>query len=169
MVKPVMFKTQILKLQMFMNVNYLLIPKSVVHEFGGISKTRLFCEVNKKIKFQCGMMPLNNGQAYITLNKQRMKELGLKTGDFAKVTLQVDSSKYGMEISDELKEILKQDPEGNERFHKLSPGKQRNIIFYVDSVKSSQLKIDRAIKLLTNLKNCPPEKETMRRIFGIAD
>jgi hypothetical protein len=43
---------------------------------------------------------------------------------------------------------------------------QRYIIHYVASVKSSQLKIDRAFLLLTNLKKLPKGKETFRAMLG---
>ncbi len=162
------FSTPIEQLEMLMNVNYLHIPPSVVKKAGGLGKNKRFiCRVNDTLEFQCGMMPLKKGSAYITLNKQRMKQLDVRTGDVVDVRLVEDNSKYGMPVPKELEEVLKQDPEGDERFHKLTPGKQRNIIYYVTSVKSSQLRIDRAIKLIQNLKDCPEGKETMRRIFGI--
>ncbi len=81
------------------------------------------------------------------------------------VVLEPDTSTFGMEVPEELEELLKQDPEGEARFLKLSPGKQRNIIYFVSGVKSSQLRIDRALKLINNLKALKEGKETMREIF----
>ena len=167
MVDSIAFQTRIYLLEMLMNVNYLLIPMSVVKKLGGVSKSRLICTVNQQLTFQCGMVTLGKGQAYITINKKRMKELKIETGDVVDVTLVIDKSKYGMEMPIELSELLKQDPESNRRFHQLTPGKQRNIIYYVSTIKSSQGRIDRAIKLIGNLVNCPEGKENMRIILGV--
>ena len=51
------------------------------------------------------------------------------------------------------------------REEKKNQGKQRNIIYFVSGVKSSQLRIDRALKLINNLKALKEGKETMREIF----
>jgi uncharacterized protein YdeI (YjbR/CyaY-like superfamily) len=96
-----------------------------------------------------------------------MKQLGLRMGEEATVALEPDHSTYGAEVPEELTELLRQDEEGHERFHVLSPGKQRYIIHYVGAVKSSQLRIDRAIRLIENLKRLPRGKEDFREILGL--
>jgi len=55
-------------------------------------------------------------------------------------------------MPEELEALLEQESEGARLFEALSDGKKRYIIHYVGSVKSSQLKIDRAIMLINNLK-----------------
>jgi uncharacterized protein YdeI (YjbR/CyaY-like superfamily) len=94
-----------------------------------------------------------------------MKELGVKNKDIVEVELKKDSSKYGMEVPEELKELLLQDSEGNRRFNLLPPGKQRYIIYYVAGVKSTQLRINRAIRLIENLKKTKEGKESFREIL----
>jgi uncharacterized protein YdeI (YjbR/CyaY-like superfamily) len=83
------------------------------------------------------------------------------------VVLEKDESKYGMEVPPELAELLAQDPEGAARFEGLTPGKQRYIIQYVSTVKSSQLRIDRAFLLIGNLKRLPVGKESFRAMLGL--
>jgi len=72
--KPISFKTHIDKLS-YLKTFYLEIPATVVKKVGGIGKVRLLCEVNKQITFQCGLMSLPEGKAYISINSKRMKEL----------------------------------------------------------------------------------------------
>jgi uncharacterized protein YdeI (YjbR/CyaY-like superfamily) len=96
-----------------------------------------------------------------------MKKLGVCFGDEVIVSLQADTSEYGMEMPEELSELLSQDEEGNRRFHLLTKGRQRYIIHYVSSVKSTQLRIDRAIMLIENLKRLPPGKESFRAMLGL--
>ena len=93
--------------------------------------------------------------------------MGLKFKDEVTVSLKKDESEFGMEVSEELKELLDQDAEGMRRFKMLPPGKQRYIIHYVNTVKSSQKRIDRAILLITNLKKTKEGKESFRQMLGL--
>lgn len=163
--KPISFTTHIDKLS-YLNTMYLEISADVVKKIGGIGKQRLICEVNKQIKFQCGLMSLSEGKAYISINSKRMKELGVTKGDIVKVTLTEDNSEYGVDVPEELTELFKQDAEGKRRFDLLKPGMQRYILQYVTTVKSVQLRVERAFFLISNLKQLPQGKERFRQILG---
>ena len=93
--------------------------------------------------------------------------MGLKFKDTVTISLKKDESEYGMPLSEELKELLEQDDEGMRRFKMLTPGKQRYIIHYVNTVKNSQLRIDRAIMLISNLKKTKEGKESFRAMLGL--
>lgn len=162
---PIVFKTQIGKLD-YLNTRYLEIPKRIVTKLGGKLSVRLKCTVNSALEFQCGLMALGEGKAYISINATRMKKLKVGEGDIVSVSLVKDESKYGMEIPVEMTEIFKQDEEAKRRFDLLTPGKQRYVIFYVAGVKSPQLRIDRAMLLLGNLKKLPEGKEEFRAMLG---
>lgn len=149
-----------------LKLNYLEIPGEQVKQLGGTFNIRLLCRVNGAAPFQCGLVALGQGRGYITLSSKRMKALGLQLGDSVQVQLEEDKSEYGMEVPEELAELLRQDEEGARRFKLLPPGKQRYIIYYVAGVKSSQLRIDRAILLIENLKRLPEGKENFRALLG---
>lgn len=159
-------ETHIGKLDYLLGVNYIYIPASMLETLGGLKCGRLVCTVNHSVNFQCGLVSLGDGAAYITLNKARMKQLKLQTGDQVHIQLTKDNSEYGIDMCEELKELLHQDLEGKERFDKLSPGMQRYIIYYVAQVKSPALRLDRAILLIGNLKQLTEGKETFRAILG---
>lgn len=165
--QSVNFKSNIYRLKHLINMHYLQVPKEIVQKLGGKLKVRLFCTINNTLTFQCGLMALGEGKAYISINAKRMKELGLKEKDEVSVMLKKDNSKYGMEMPVELSELFEQDLEGKKRFDFLSSGKQRYIIFYVSSVKNTQLRVDRAILLIENLKRLPIGKESFREMLGI--
>ncbi len=164
---PIQYSTSIQQLDHLVGMRYLEVPASIVKKLGGKFNVRLLCTVNGSITFQCGIVALGKGCAYISFNKKRMKEIGVKDGDTVKVSLAPDSSKYGMEFPPELKELFRQDKEGKMRFDLLSPGKQRYVINYVSTVKNSQLRIDRAILLIENLKKLPKGKESFRAMLGL--
>lgn len=161
----VSFASRIGKLDYLMGVHYVEIPATIVKKLGGLNKHRWLCSINSLSKFQCGMMGLGEGKGYITLSKKKLKEFSIALGDSIRVTLEPDHSEFGMEVPEELIEIFAQDPEAEKRFMNISGGKQRNIIYYVAGVKNSDKRIERALKLLNNLKACPEGKETGRRIF----
>jgi hypothetical protein len=162
---PIRFKTHIDKLS-YLKTFYLEVPASIVKKIGGIGKVRLICEVNKALSFQCGLMSLPEGKAYISINSKRMKELGVEQGDFVDVILTEDTSEYGVDVPEELTELFKQDPEGKRRFDLLKPGMQRYILNFVNTVKSPQLRVNKAFMLISNLKNLTQGKETFKEILG---
>lgn len=104
--------------------------------------------------------------AYIQLNKKLKKQLDLSEGKSVQVTLTTDTSTYGMTVPPELKTLFAQDKEGHRRFKLLVPGKQRYIIYYISQVKASQLRIDRSIRIIENLKRTTRGKESFQAIFA---
>ncbi|HEY0031120.1 MAG TPA: YdeI/OmpD-associated family protein [Bacteroidia bacterium] len=165
--KPITYKTKIYKLEHLVGMHYLEVPADIIDQLGGKFKMRLLCTVNDKLTFQGGLVALGNGNGYISINISRLKKLGLKFKDEVSVSLKKDDSEYGMEMPEELRELLEQDEEGMRRFKMLTPGKQRYIIHYVNTVKNSQLRIDRAILLISNLKKTKEGKESFRAMLGL--
>lgn len=163
---PIIFKTKIDCLDYMANMRYLLIPNEIVMQLGGSFSIRLWCTANEKVKWQCGLTALGNGDAYISLNAQRLKQLKAKPDDEVTLSLEKDDSEFGLEVPEELKELLEQDPEGNKRFHQLVAGKQRFIIRVITSVKSSQLRVERTVTLIENLKKLTVGKESFKDILG---
>lgn len=163
------FKTGLYLLPQLPGMYYLEVPAEIVKQMGAGFSIRLVCTVNGRLSFQCGLVALGGGAAYITITKKRMKELGLREADEVNLRLVPDTSEYGMEVPEELSELLRQDEEGKRRFQNLSAGKQRYIIQYVSTVKSSSLRLERALLLIGNLKKLPPGKESFRAMLGLPE
>ncbi len=161
------FQSKIYQLD-YLNTKYLRVPKKVIDDIGGM-KQRIICSVNNTVEYQSGFMALEGGDAYISINAQRMKKLKVELGDEVSVVITKDDSKYGMEVPVELNEVWKQDPDAFARFETLTPGKQRYIIGYVAAVKNPDKRIERALLLMGNLKNLPNGKETMRGFLGLPE
>ena len=162
----VVFTTHIYKLDYLLNVRYLEVPAEIISQLGGSMKMRLLCTVNDAVSFQCGMVALGEGKAYITLNRKILKKLDVDLGDEVRVKLEKDESKYGMETPEELSEWLDQDIEARTIFDALSPGKQRYIIYYVNSVKSPLKRMERTTLMIENLKRMPEGKFSFRFLLG---
>lgn len=161
------FKTTIELLPHLPGMHYIFIPTTVVKSLGGGFNHRLICTVNNALGFQCGLVALGTGNAYISITKTRLAKLGLTVGNMVEIKLKKDVSQFGMQMPVELNTLLNQDDEGNRRFFKLTPGKQRYIIQYVGAVKNPDKRIERAILLIQNLKNIVPGKENFREILGL--
>jgi hypothetical protein len=161
------FKTKVYKLEHLAG-HYLDVPASVVKKAterqGG--NQRFVCTVNNVMKWKCGLVSHGGGKAYILLNKKQMQMGGFKVRQVVDVSLQADTSKYGMDVPGELEEVFRQDKIGKERFDKLVPGKRRYIIYYINQVKSPGLRIERAVRLISNLKKLPIGKETFAGILA---
>lgn len=151
-----------------LKVYYLNVPPDVVQALGGKMGIRFLCTI-KNITWQAGLVALGEGWAYINLSTKRMKEAGLSLGSSVEVKLEPDQSEYGATIPEELQAVFDTDPEGYARFQGLTKGMQRYIIHHADGVKSPQLRVERALMMIENLKKLPVGKEEFRRILGKHD
>lgn len=115
---------------------------------------RVICTVNEKIRFHAALLSDGLGGYFILLNKQRSKKMGIRTGDPVVIELEKDDSRYGIEMPEEFEELLNQDEDGAKVFESLTPGKQRNLIHIVGKVKSTDIRIRKAINILNYLKEC---------------
>ena len=113
---------------------------------------RVVCTLNGKAEFQCALMP-SGGEFYIMVNKEVRTRLQIYSGNTVQVSLKLDDSKYGMAMPEELEEVLRQDPEGDELFHALTPGKQRSLMWQVSKGKDVDLRIHRALIIIQHLKD----------------
>ncbi len=132
--------------------NILPVTNSVAEQLIEGKDRRIICRIEGIRPFHCALLPDGNGSWYILLNNKRKKELGLMEGEEISIELEKDRSEYGMEMPIELREVLDQDEHADMLFHKLTPGRMRNIIHTVASVKSSEIKIRRALVYAEHLK-----------------
>lgn len=160
------FKTYITKHKSIFGANCIVVSKKQIEKIGGF-KIRLLCKINDNETFPCAIMPTGDETGYIMLSKEKYKKFNLNDEAEFKIELTKDESEFGMPLPEELSEILNQDPEGRKRFEELSPGKQRNIIYYTSKIKNSQLRIERAWQFISNLKNEPKGKERVPNILGL--
>lgn len=131
---------------------YVEISKQKAAAFIRGNNKRIVCTLNNSLSFQAALMPLGNGHFFININQEIRTKLKVKEGDELTIKLASDNSEYGLPLCNEFKELLKQDIEGSDIFHALTPGKQRTLIYIVGKPKSSDLRIRNAIAVLFHLK-----------------
>ena len=125
--------------------------EAVSHLLDGSDSKRVVCKVNGTVKYHCAIHGDGTGAHKIMLNQQRVKKLGLVSGETIHVELEKDNSEYGVEMSEELREVLDQNADADRIFHDFTKGMQRTLIYWVDNVKSSDIKIRRAIVMTEHI------------------
>lgn len=132
---------------------HFIVPSPIVAALSeGSEDKRVVCNINGVVEYQCAMLPKGSGIYIISVNKARVKKLGLKLGDQVQVSLHKDESEYGLPVPEEFTEVLEQDPEAKAFWEKLTPGKQRTMLYIVAQPKSSDLRIERAVVIAEHLK-----------------
>ena len=130
---------------------YFPVPNEIAESFINGRNRRVICTVNNKERYHCAIHRGGHGVCMIMLNRQRCKKLGLIRGQSFHVEIQKDESEYGVPMSEELREILDQMPEADNHFHRMTKGIQRTLIYWVQRVKSSDIKIRRALVMANHI------------------
>jgi len=131
---------------------YIPIDDLVVQQIKELGWNRLIAKIDDARPLHCALISFGKGRRGITLNKPFVKENGFLIDQELNLELREDESKYGMPVSEEFHASLESDFEAKDYFDKLSPGKQRNLIYFADNVKSSDIRIRRALVVMNHLK-----------------
>jgi len=148
------FETSFLKLNDNLWHYHLVVPIEIKEKFVSGKDRRVIIKlegIEKEIP--CAIMYLKEGHFFININKEIRTKLQLKVGDKVKVLIRKDESEYGMPMPVELEEMFYQDPESKKYFDKLTPGKQRNLIYLVSKPKTEATRIKKALVITEYLKN----------------
>ncbi len=119
---------------------------------GKKNKVRVVIHFANGAKFHRAIQRNKNGEIFISLGKTTLKEADHFPGDEVEVWLEKDTSQYGMPMPEELEEVMNQDEEGRQRFEELNPGMQRSFLYYINTGKTVDTRINRSLQLIENLK-----------------
>ena len=114
--------------------------------------------VKVQVKFEGKMLNFHaalqkyQDQFVMTFGKRYQKELGVFPNDYFEMQLFEDTSRYGVEMPEELEAVLQSDPEALKIFESFTEGRIRSLIYVITRYKNSQTKIDKSIILAENLK-----------------
>ena len=124
---------------------HVVIEDNIVQHIKSRKISRLVCTINRKVKTHCALLSKGDGTYYVMVNKTTQKKLGVVMGENLSIVLEEDKSKYGMPMPEEMAEIMAQDPEVDNLFHSLSPGKQRSLLYIIGKPKTSDSRIKKSI------------------------
>lgn len=131
----------------------LRVPANITAAFlASPTKTRVVCVLNGQDPHQCALTPIGSGVYVIKVNQGRIKKLALEEGKTVVTELFPDDSKYGLPMPEEMAAVLAEDPEGDEIFHALTPGKLRTMLYVVSQGTDSDDRIWRAVQIIEHIK-----------------
>lgn len=134
---------------------HVVVPNEIASHFLAEGTKRVVAMLiaeNMSMEYQCGLIPRGKGKTVIMVNKDYRTKLNIDAGSKVIVQLRKDDSEYGLEMPEELAELLRQDAEGDRLFHTLPEGKQRTLLYIVSSMKNPTRRIERAIAVVEHLK-----------------
>lgn len=131
---------------------FLPVEDGVANQFIDGNDRRIVCTINGEETIQAALMPNKLRGYFIMTNKRLVTKLRLQVGEKVTLKIEKDTSEYGLDMPDELRELLNQDDEGSKFFHALTPGKQRSLIYIVAKVKNTNSRLNKALAIVHHLK-----------------
>lgn len=135
---------------------YVLMPASVLkYLFEKAGKDKGAIPVQLKIAGENFIQNLvkYSGKWRLYLNTPMRKAAGKDVGDKIKIEIDFDPKERLIPVHPKLKKAFQQDPAANAAFNQLSPSRQKEILRYINFLKSEETvnkNIKRAIDHLTN-------------------
>ena len=90
---------------------------------------RVVVELNGR-EYRRAIMGRNDGERYLVVSKEMMKEIDVLLGDTVLVDLWPDPDPDRVELCEELVGVLDQDEVAADHFYGMTPGRQRSINLY---------------------------------------
>lgn len=134
-------------------MHYIILDQETLDQFAKSANNRVLCKINNQIEFHCAIISKKEGGGFIYIGSKIRKELKINAGSKVTAVFKADNSKYQFEMPEELEEVLKTDLDAHTKFHSLTAGNQRSLIYLVMQVKSSEKRIERALKIAEKIKN----------------
>lgn len=143
---------------------YVIMPENIALHFLNKNQKRVKCIINNGYTLHCALKRNDDLGYFVSMSRRVRKEANIHFGESLTIEVLPDDSEYQVDMPEEFHEVLLSDEEGFEAFQALTPGKQRSIIFHVKRAKRSETRINRALKMIENLKMGMTDlKEIMRR------
>lgn len=140
-------------LQRFDNsMHFIMLDATSISSLTKNGNKRVICTLNNAEEFHCALMPKKEGGNFINISTVICKKLKIKVGSTITAAFKVDKTDYQFEMPEEFKEVLDTDSAANKIFHSLTAGNQRGLIYLLSLVKSSDKKIERALKIAEGIK-----------------
>lgn len=131
---------------------YISLPENMAKSFIDAGTKRIICKINRNTELHRAIQSSKDFGYYIMLGKSTLKSANLTIGQSIEVELVKDETAVEALIPEALDAVLKSDFEAYEAFNKLTPGKKRSIMYLVTGVKSEQKQVERALKIMENIK-----------------
>jgi hypothetical protein len=127
--------------------SHIVFPFNVESEFGVKGTVRILGTLNG-IEFDRALMPCGDGDHLIIIGPEIRRAAKIQPGSTVKVVLWRNPNPNALNLPEELVAALEQVPEAQEAFEKLKPGMKRSIVYWIDSAKRPETRVNRAVEVL---------------------
>ena len=130
------------------------IPDSIAEPFikKGHKRVKVIANFDGRTITFYGALQKRNSRYYMIFGKKNQKALGVYPNDYFELQFFEDTSRYGVEMPEELDAVLQSDLKAYSIFDSFTDGKKRGIIYMVLGYKNSQTRIDKSLLICENLK-----------------
>ncbi len=128
------------------------VPDKKLKQINYKSRIRIQGKINEEIDFNLAIQSKKTGEKYLSFGSDLRRKAKVKIGDNVFISFQIVSSDF-LEFPEELQVALEQDEIAAKFFKSLTIGFQRSLIHYINSAKSIEVRINRALKILDKVKN----------------
>jgi predicted butyrate kinase (DUF1464 family) len=133
-------------------MHYITIDAKMVKQLTVNNNKRVMATLNDTITIHAAIMHSKDGEHYVMLSNKILKQLHTSVGKPIKASFKIDTTALQFNVPEEMIEVLATDDEAKLIFDKLTDGKKRSLIALVNRVKSSDKKIEWALKIADKLK-----------------
>ncbi len=131
--------------------SHVRVPNSIALKLLDPKSRRVIRTLNGSAEHQCALLPFGDGVFVLSVNKHWCDRLHLEIGAKVRVGLRKDESMYGLPVSEELKELFRQDRDGRRVFHALTIGKQRTLLYIIGSATTPDARAWKASIIMRHL------------------
>lgn len=135
------------------HMHYIALGDKTVKQLTSGNNKRVICTLNKTVTLHAAIMRTKEGVHYIMIASKYLKKLKLQTGSVVDAVIQKDTTELQFDVPEEFTEVLATDPEAEKIFASLTDGNKRGLIALVNMVKSTDKKIERALRIAEKLKS----------------
>jgi hypothetical protein len=128
---------------------YAAIPEIVQdkHAYFGLLKVKGTIDDYEIVNYH--LMPMGNGQLFLSVKAEIRKKIGKKEGDWVHVTLY--SQELPTVVPDDFLLCLQDEPVAYQKFQQLSESEQKTMMDWIYSVKRDEQKVERIAQTLDKL------------------
>ncbi len=119
-------------------INYAVdVPVSVSEAFGKRGNVPVSGTVNG-VPLRATLVPIGGGRHRLFLNAVTRKALGVGEGDTVEFSLSLDMESRARPVPPLFQEALNSDPEAKAAWEKLTPSRRKEILAYLNNLKSPE-------------------------------
>ncbi|MCP5539053.1 MAG: DUF1905 domain-containing protein [Akkermansiaceae bacterium] len=149
--KPRAFTSRVERLDDGMRFHVIPVPDPVAEAFREAGHRRAIVEIGGHA-FNRAILNSATAGWHLVLGQAELKAAGVGLGDPVAVRLTPDPEPDRVEVSEEFRAVLEQDPGAAARWHGMTPGRQRSLAVHLNGAKSSRARLRRALDIAEKLR-----------------